>query len=567
MRCIFVGDAALYFMRDPHLMSVDSVELRQETMSDAPVATSRFNSSLIAILLLVIFFSAVRWRLADTPLERDEGEYAYAGQLMLQGIPPYKLAYNMKLPGTYACYAVIMAALGETPRGIHLGVMLGNAAAILFIYLLALQLLGPWSAVAAAAAYALLSTIPATLGLAGHATHFVVFAAVPALILLLWAEVHEQAWLYFCSGILFGLAFIMKQPGVFFGAFGFFYILYFSLRAASGWKRLVVRSAVFLAGCALPFLITCFLMWRSGVFGDFWFWTFSYARQYSGLLTFKDGWDLFTYHFSRIFKAAPGLWILALLGIVGLFWHEPLRKRAPFVLGLLVFSMFGVSAGLYFRFHYFLLAVPAIALLVGLAIESFIQALHGARLAFRAIPFAIFGVALLCSVALNFGYYFRLTPVQACRYAYGMNEGFPEAQQIARYLEQHTLPGDRIGVLGSEPEIYFDSHRVSATGYIYLYPLMENQPYWQKMQERLMAEVEASHPAYFVYFNDANSWLTTVSSARLPGFFNWANAYLKQNYQRVGVVELVEPEPIFLWGDQAESASAKTTITIFKRKS
>lgn len=36
------------------------------------------------------------------PLERDEGEYAYAGQLMLQGIPPYQLAYNMKLPGTYA---------------------------------------------------------------------------------------------------------------------------------------------------------------------------------------------------------------------------------------------------------------------------------------------------------------------------------------------------------------------------------------------------------------------------------------------------------------------------------
>jgi len=25
-------------------------------------------------------------------LERDEGEYAYAGQLMLQGIPPSKLA-------------------------------------------------------------------------------------------------------------------------------------------------------------------------------------------------------------------------------------------------------------------------------------------------------------------------------------------------------------------------------------------------------------------------------------------------------------------------------------------
>jgi hypothetical protein len=38
-------------------------------------------------------------------LERDEGEYAYAGQLMLQGIPPYQLAYTMKLPGPFAAYA------------------------------------------------------------------------------------------------------------------------------------------------------------------------------------------------------------------------------------------------------------------------------------------------------------------------------------------------------------------------------------------------------------------------------------------------------------------------------
>ena len=45
---------------------------------------------------------AIRIRLLGIPLERDEGEYAYAGQLMLQGIPPYKLAYNMKFPGT--CY-------------------------------------------------------------------------------------------------------------------------------------------------------------------------------------------------------------------------------------------------------------------------------------------------------------------------------------------------------------------------------------------------------------------------------------------------------------------------------
>ncbi|HVH50107.1 MAG TPA: hypothetical protein VM781_00455, partial [Candidatus Bathyarchaeia archaeon] len=55
--------------------------------------------------LVILLFAGIRWRLREMPLERDEGEYAYAGQLILQNIPPYELAYNMKLPGTYVAYA------------------------------------------------------------------------------------------------------------------------------------------------------------------------------------------------------------------------------------------------------------------------------------------------------------------------------------------------------------------------------------------------------------------------------------------------------------------------------
>ena len=42
-----------------------------------------------ALVFVVLFlFAGIRWRLRDMPLERDEGEYAYAGQLILQDIPP-----------------------------------------------------------------------------------------------------------------------------------------------------------------------------------------------------------------------------------------------------------------------------------------------------------------------------------------------------------------------------------------------------------------------------------------------------------------------------------------------
>ena len=76
------------------------------------LAASRYTAYAVLVLVLVLN-CAIRFHLRNIPLERDEGEYAYAGQLMLQGIPPYKLAYNMKLPGTYAAYAVILAIFGR----------------------------------------------------------------------------------------------------------------------------------------------------------------------------------------------------------------------------------------------------------------------------------------------------------------------------------------------------------------------------------------------------------------------------------------------------------------------
>src|ERR1700739_3167065 len=116
----------------------------------------------------------LRIHLLQTPLERDEGEYAYSGQLMLQGIPPYKLACNMKLPGTYAAYALIMALFGQTIEAIHMGLLLVNSASIALVYLLGKRLYSVSAGLAACAAYALLSISGGVLGTQAHATQFVV---------------------------------------------------------------------------------------------------------------------------------------------------------------------------------------------------------------------------------------------------------------------------------------------------------------------------------------------------------------------------------------------------------
>src|SRR3954451_1560631 len=147
------------------------------------IAHRRIAHALLALILTLN--CAVRFHLRNIPLERDEGEYAYAGQLMLQGIPPYKLACNMKFPGTYAAYALIMSMFGQTIFGIHIGFLLVNAATVALVFLLGRRLIDETAGLVAAAAYALLSLSPSVLGFAAHAAHFVMLPVLGATLLLL----------------------------------------------------------------------------------------------------------------------------------------------------------------------------------------------------------------------------------------------------------------------------------------------------------------------------------------------------------------------------------------------
>jgi hypothetical protein len=477
----------------------------------------------VVVLLVMLAAGLLRWRLLDIPLERDEGEYAYAGQLMLQGIPPYQLACNMKLPGTYAAYAVLMAVFGQTIAGVHRGLLVVNCAAILLVYLLGKRLFGTVSGLAACAAYALLSVGSGVLGTEAHATHFVVLAALGgALLLTRPADSCRPATLWW-SGLLFGLAFVMKQQGALFGVFGALCV------AARCWREgrgLAIKLGAFLAGAAAPFAVTCLLLWWAGVFPKFWFWTFTYARQYAAESSLAEGVSAFVDTFPPILKQNAPLWLLAAVGLV-LAWLK--RERwgaAAFATALLLFSFLAVCPGLFFREHYFVLLLPAVALLAGVAVRH------------RAM-YWVFGAALVLSLGLQREFLFRLSPLEACRDLYGRNP-FPEAIQVADYIRAHSEKGARIAVLGSEPEIYFYAHRHSATSYIYMYGLMETQPYAMRMQNDMIREVEAAAPQYVVQVSGNASWLQDQESP--SGIFNWWYAYGATHYHLVGIADIISEE-------------------------
>ena len=484
-------------------------------------------------MLAILLFAAIRWHLREVPLERDEGEYAYAGQLMLQGIPPYQIAYNMKLPGTYAAYAAIMAIAGQTVPAIHLGLMVINTLTILLLYFIGKRLYGPLAGTVAGICYGMLSVGPWVQGFAGHATHFVVFMAVAGLWMLLKAQEEGQLWKFLAVGLFFGAAFMMKQPGAAYGLFAGLYLARISPWGASERLKSAVRLLILIIGMALPFAFTCVLLWRAGVFSKFWFWTFTYAYQYGTNVKLDEGWRYFKMYFSQEAISAIALWTLAAVGLIVTFLNRWAWRHWDFLTGLLIFSGAAVSAGLYFRPHYFILLLPTLSLLVAVAVAASTEFAHrhGNQI-LQYVPMAVFVLALALTFVQERYFYFQADPISASRYVYP-KDPFPESLVIGNYLRQNLPPSTKMAVLGSEPQILFYSRHRSVTGYLYTYSLTEEQPYAASMQQELISEIETARPDYMVLIQD---WL--IHPRTYPALFRWYGRYITENYRLISVMRV-----------------------------
>ena len=313
------------------------------------------------------------------------------------------------------------------------------------------------------------------------------------------------------------------------------------------------------------------------MFPQFWFWTVSYAGKYASAISAMYSGDMLRSGLRAVVGPNLGLWLLPWAGALVMWWEDrleggnpktenrnPKEVRSPksevrsgrreaeaseagpspssivhrksqipnarFFLTALLFCSFGsISVGFYFREHYFITLLPALALLSGVAVSRALHLLrHDQTIElFLALPILLLWVTGLGGALLgNSAFWFDYAPGEAVNYCYSTSL-FSEAVPAGEYLRTNAPPAARVAVLGSEPEILFYSRRRSATGYIYTYPLMEEHPYASAMQRQMIAEIERAQPDYAVYIDDNYSWLPQARSDRT--ILDWWNAWWPTN--------------------------------------
>lgn len=467
--------------------------------------------------------AVLRWNSLDAPLVRDEGEYAYAAQLLNRGLLPYEYAFVQKPPMVIYSYALSGAI---APNVFWFPRVLGGLSAALTTCLLG------WIA----------------------RREFGPGFALPAMWLLTPMLLFPGLWQFAANTETFMLAPLLGTVAVYVGS-----------RPGRGgltawfWAGFLGATTLWYKYTALPMLALLFAVWsveqlRTGtgirrLFGR-WLLGIGGAGVASfaalGLFLFRDGgqrlWEC-TVTYNRYYTAAAGFGMAALWSTLQLFLADwwilfllpailvvSRRQRVWFWVGMFLAAW--ISTGASSHGHYYLVVMPFWALLTAVAINdlaAWVAAkqkwpLSGLR---RALTAAV--LLLLCLPDLP---WVACSKQEFAAVKAGGENPFIESRAVAGRVAELTAPNDSVFVAGSEPQILCYAKRLSPTRFVIAYPLMIPTPLAEGYQRETVRDLERHPPAVIVLARLGTSWLQQAQSP--PVLLEYLENLLVDRYERVG---------------------------------
>lgn len=473
---------------------------------------------LALVLLIAAGVIALRAPLMDLPFERDEGGYAYVAWRMAEGEMPYRDWFEQKPPGIFLAYRAALALPLEPLLSIRLAAALACALCCVGLFALVFQLFGLGAALFAAVLLGFLSADPMLQGPIANTEIFMLPGLVAAAAMLVPLLRQRPVTLPYSAavGALLAIATVFKPVAITNAPF-------FALAVAlsAGRQERGPRSLSFVLGASLGgagiWLGIVLWLWHNGALSDAFDIVVLHNYEYAGQLAWPVRRAAFA-HYVGTFAASQA----AAFGVAGLGLLFLLARRAhaaaSFLGGFFLFNFLGLSAsGLFFP-HYFQQALPAVAALAAAAAFALpLSQTTWQRV--RVIGVSVVSLLPLLVAAVSF---WQLPPGDAIARIYPGNP-FEVMTEVARELEAITEPDDRVFLFGAEPQILFQARRVSASRYIYLYPLSGRYARVEERRQELIRQVESARPRVL-------GWMP-VAMARGGELEDWFRDYARESYR------------------------------------
>lgn len=470
------------------------------------------------MLGIAALFIVLRWNNFNAPLIRDEGEYAYAARLLIQGVAPYEHAFIQKPPMviyTYALSSLCFPKIFWAPRLIAIffvalaTALLGYAARLEFGKGIA------WPAMC------LMTPLVLMPGVDQFTANTEMFLLLPLLgMVAVYArsrgdEPQPRYWL--AAGFLAVTALLYKYTALPVVAFLF---IFWSVELWRGTRKTNLIGRCWLAAllgamAAAGLELGYFLVHDGGA--HLWECTVLFNRYYAA----TDNFNL-SYLWARLGVFWQAWWILFLMPVA--IWLRPV-SRVGFWGGLLASALLATNASGYAQ--YYIVAMPFWAMLAAVGIHALGGWLGGrVRWAEGLIVMAVMLLVLRPDV-----------PWVLCspeRFTAAKMDGFPfsGSMMTAQRVAALSSPDDFVYVAGSEPQILCYAGRFSPTRFITAYALMIPTPVAQRYQEEAIHDLLSRPPKLVVFTTVPNSWLRQAATP--PVFSDFLGSLLRQDYLLVG---------------------------------
>jgi hypothetical protein len=494
-------------------------------MTDARDATSKsFKPGLwLGVAGLAFLFVLLRWNNFNAVLIRDEGEYAYAAQLLLHGRLPYEDSFLQKPP--MVAYSYALAGL-LAPNVFWFPRLLAAAFAALATVLLGFVARREFGPGAALPAMWLMTPMILLPELDQTIANTEMFMLLP-LLATVAVYVHGRRgnggpahWL--AAGVFAALAVCYKYTTLPLLAFVFAAWSFEERRAGKSPRAIAGHCLAALAGGtgAAAIVLAPFLLHDGG--RRLWECTVVFNRYYAASAFFS-----LANLGRKLDEFCRFWWILFLVPCLPALKPD---KRAWFWVALFFGAWLG-SAGSYYG-QYYIAIMPFWALLDALALRGFAAwvaakaALNQDRL--RAV---FTGLVVLALCAPDAAWIIR-SPQQFAADRWGPWKTFLISPTVADHLRQHTAPADLVYVAGSEPQILSYARRFSATRFDIAYPFTIPTPLAKSCQAEVIHDLQRHPPAAIVLVRSRSSWMTQPDTP--PDYGRFLGKMLATQYDVVG---------------------------------